>query len=78
MIEFDQTIFTQIEEQALTLTWKQPIIDDQTMLPILSYRVYWDAGYLLEGNFVLLTEINAFDHFFYRVDSLVAGHRYQF
>lgn len=52
----------------------QPLIDEATMLPIDSYRVYWDAGYLLEDNYVLLSEITAYDHYFYKTDDdLIAG-----
>jgi hypothetical protein len=40
------------------------------MLPILSYRVYWDAAYLLSGNFALLSEIESFDQFFYTAELL--------
>lgn len=35
------------------------------MLPIDSYKVYWDAGYLLQGRFELLATINSYDHYFY-------------
>jgi hypothetical protein len=43
------------------LNWKQPILDELNRLPTLSYRVFWDAGYLLEGNYVLLEEVFAYD-----------------
>ena len=31
------------------------------MLPIIAYRVYWDAAYLIAGNFALLSEIDSYD-----------------
>ena len=48
------------------------------MLPIDAYHVYWDAGYLLSGNFELLAAINSFDQFFYTVNDLTAGDLYKF
>lgn len=73
-IQFDSLVFTDISQQSLTFEWMQPLIDEATMLPIDSYRVYWDAGYLLEDNYVLLSEITAYDHYFYKTDDdLIAG-----
>ncbi len=56
------------------------MIDDQTQLPIDAYQVYWDAGYLLDGDFVLLETIRAYDHNFYQteIELLIAGHLYKF
>jgi hypothetical protein len=48
------------------------------MLPIDSYLVYWDAGYILEGEFELLATINSFDHYFYAAIDLTAGTYYSF
>lgn len=43
------------------INWEKPILDELEELPILSYRVFWDAGYLLEGNYILLEEVFAYD-----------------
>jgi hypothetical protein len=48
------------------------------MLPIDSYKVYWDAGYILEGEFELLSTINSFDHYFYAAIDLTPGTYYSF
>lgn len=49
------------------------------MLPVDKYNVYWDAGYILEGDFVLLAEIKAFDQFFFTTDdTLMPGMYYKF
>ena len=41
------------------------MIDTANMLPIDSYKVYWDKGYLLSGNFELKAVINSYDQYFY-------------
>ena len=46
------------------------------MLPITSYRIYWDAGYLL--NLVKLDEVDSYDHYFYEVTQLTPGVYYSF
>ena len=38
--------FTEIEKTSLKFTWDKPSLDSATQLDIISYRVYWDAGYL--------------------------------
>jgi hypothetical protein len=48
------------------------------MLPIFAYRVYWDAAYLISGNFALLSEIDSYDQFFYTAESLQPGLLYTF
>jgi hypothetical protein len=48
------------------------------MLPVDSYRVYWDAGYLLSGDFVLLNEVFAFNQNFLMVKNLTPGVKYKF
>lgn len=48
------------------------------MLPILSYKVYWDAGYLLSGNYELLETISSYDHYFYEAKNLQPGVFYSF
>jgi hypothetical protein len=48
------------------------------MLQIDSYKVYWDAGYILEGEYELLATINAFDHYFYTAMDLTSGTYYSF
>ena len=40
--------------------------------------MYWDAGYLLDGMFVLLDTVYAFNQNFYTADGLVAGQLYRF
>jgi hypothetical protein len=61
----------------LTFTWQQPVITaDQ--LPIDSYRVYWDKGFLLKGQYELLAEINSYDHYFYEAEDLTLGVYYSF
>jgi predicted phage tail protein len=60
-ITFPSTIFTGIEKVSLTFTWNQPVIDSTTMIAIDSYNVYWDAGYLLSGDFELIAQINSYD-----------------
>ena len=60
-LTFPATVFTEIEKDLLTLTWEQPVIDADNMLPIDGYNVYWDAGYLLSGNFVLKAQLNSYD-----------------
>jgi hypothetical protein len=78
-IEFDSVPFTDVQMRQLTFTWLQPVIDDTTMLPVDSYKVYWDAGYILEGDFVFLAEISAYDHYFFTTsDDLMPGHFYKF
>ena len=58
--------------------WEQPVIDVDNMLPIDGYNVYWDAGYLLSGNFVLKERLNSYDQFSYAADGLTAGTLYKF
>lgn len=48
------------------------------MLAIDAYNVYWDAGYILEGEFVLLATINSYDHYFYEAVELTPGTFYSF
>jgi hypothetical protein len=48
------------------------------MLPIDAYNVYWDAGYILEGQFKLLATIDSYDHYFYEALDLVPGAYYSF
>jgi len=48
------------------------------MLPVDSYKVYWDAGYLLSGDFVLLSEVFAFNQPFLVVKNLTPGVKYRF
>lgn len=48
------------------------------MLPVDSYRVYWDAGYLLSGDFVLLDEVFAYNQNFLVVNNLSPGTLYKF
>jgi len=48
------------------------------MLPIDSYNVYWDQGYIREGEFELLATIESYDHFFYEALDLDSGTYYQF
>lgn len=48
------------------------------MLPVDSYNVYWDAGYLLSGNFVLLSQVNAYNQFFFDIENLAPGELYTF
>ncbi len=48
------------------------------MIPIDSYLVYWDAGYILEGEFELLATINSFDQYFYAAIDLTGGTYYSF
>lgn len=48
------------------------------MLPIDSYNIYWDAGYLLEGKFQLLATINSFDHYFFEAENLTPSVYYSF
>lgn len=78
-IEFDSVIFTDVQMKQLTFTWLQPEIELTSMLPVNSYRVYWDAGYILEGDFVFLAEITAYDHYFFTTsDDLMPGMYYKF
>ena len=59
--------FTDFSKSKFTLNWVQPVINTETMLPIIAYRVYWDAGYLLPGNYELLATVNSYDQYFYVV-----------
>ena len=77
-ITFPTDVFTEIEKDRLTFTWNQPVIDTNTMLTIDQYRVYWDAGYLLSGNFELKALINSHDQFHYEVQGLQPGTLYRF
>jgi hypothetical protein len=70
-------VFTQIESTALTFQWEKPQITADK-LPLLEYRVYWDAGYLLDGDFVQLDSIYAFNHNFFRAENLIPGQLYRF
>ena len=45
-IAFDSVIFTGTDLTKLTLEWLKPVLSAE-QLPILSYKIYWDAGYLL-------------------------------
>jgi hypothetical protein len=60
-ITFPESSFTEISESSFVINWEKPILDELEELPILSYRVFWDAGYLLEGNYILLEEVFAYD-----------------
>ena len=59
-IVFKTTPFTNFNLDSFKIQWTQPTITS-VMLPVDSYRVYWDAGYLLSGDFVLLDEVFAFN-----------------
>jgi len=48
------------------------------MLPIVSYKVYWDKSYLLSGSFVLLAEVKAYDQPFFEVKNVTPGTLYKF
>ena len=76
-IQFPETVFTDIRITSLTFMWVQPTITTN-MLPIISYRIYWDSAYLLSGNFALLSEIESFDQFFFTAESLQPGLLYTF
>ena len=52
--------FDEITKQSLTLKWLKPAVTSE-MLPVTAYKVYWDEGYLLEENYVLLETIAAYD-----------------
>jgi len=70
-------IFTKTELNQLTFTWIKPVITAE-MLAIDSYKVYWDAGYLLSGQYKLKAEINSYDHYFYEAEDLTPGVYYSF
>lgn len=70
-------IFTETNLNKLTIAWTQPALTS-VMLPIDSYKVYWDAGYLLQGRFELLSTINSYDHYFYEAKDLTPGIYYSF
>lgn len=44
----------------LTFSWMQPTVSS-AMLPIIAYRVYWDAAYLISGKYTLLSEIDSYN-----------------
>jgi hypothetical protein len=46
------------------------------MIPIDSYNIYWDRGYLLQ--FEKLATVNSYDHYFFEAKSLVPGILYSF
>jgi hypothetical protein len=48
-IEFPTTTFVDFGANTLEFVWNQPTMNLAEMLLIDSYRVYWDAGYLLQG-----------------------------
>lgn len=62
----------------MTFVWDQPVRDPSTKLPIDAYRVYWDAGYLLSGNFELLATINSYEKTSYEATNLEPGKLYRF
>jgi len=79
MITFPASPFTELGASFLKFTWHQPSINLALKLPILSYKVYYDASYLLSGQFTLLDTVTSYDQFFYRTaDILVPGKRYRF
>jgi hypothetical protein len=78
-VVFPADPFTSIEEDSLTFEWDQPTVDLNVMLPILTYNIYWDAGYLLTDRFVLLDQVLSYDQTFYEVtDNLTSGRAYKF
>lgn len=60
-LTFPASPFTELEATSLKFTWDQPAINPALELPILEYRVYWDASYLLSGNFALLDTVTSYD-----------------
>ena len=67
--------FPDTYQTSIKLAWTKPVLSaDQ--LPILSYRVYWDASYLLD--FPLLAEIFAYDQPFFNATNLTPGKLYKF
>jgi hypothetical protein len=75
--QFPVTPFTNFNLNSFKLQWTQPTIT-LVMLPVDSYRVYWDAGYLLSGDFVLLDEVFAFNQNFLVIKNLTPGVLYKF
>lgn len=75
---FKSPAFTQVNLDRLVFEWDLPTIDQSTMLPIDSYKIYWDEGYLSSGEFKLLDTLHSFEHNFYEAKNLVPGKLYKF
>ncbi len=77
-IGFPVTAITTNSKTSMTLTWTQPTIDGTYELPVDSYKIYWNEGYLSSGSFTLLATVNSFDQTFYTIDNLETGVEYKF
>jgi fibronectin type 3 domain-containing protein len=60
-ITFPANPFTELGASFLKFTWNQPSISLALKLPILSYKLYYDASYLLSGQFTLLDTVTSYD-----------------
>ena len=77
-ITFPVDPFPLTTKTSIEIAWNQPTINSVNEIPIISYRIYWDEGYLSSGSFSLLAEINSYDQTFYTATNLVMGNLYKF